>query len=369
MMTEPHGSWLGRQFDATWVSSDDDDAEQAKLRAVARLGEEGRAAARRDRAEASPQATTPASRDGAANRRRHAACIALWDICVREQNYRVRLAAAQELGAAGSVTFDALQLVLRSALDDGRDLIASTTRALEPRQQRPLALQGWILPLRASAVDSQHTAGVKRLIVDWIDLLAARGSDTISFCSIEASWAQGFKYEANLRPSCADPAMHRFLVEQAERMAGDTQLWFSRICLLHAFTLWSLRDAVHSDDDGRATASLAVRRAGSRDDNAATTRDASWEAGRSATVIRWSQRHVSCASVRCATTRQASTSGSTRQASSPSSARDLAAAVTSPAAVSGSHPPPAGSPSTNAHAAWSPRSSSCSTSLRARTRR
>jgi hypothetical protein len=236
MMSDAHEDWLSR-IDAMRVTSEDDDTEQAQLRALARLGEEGRA---------------PSAHGAASNGRRHNACTALWDICVRQQNYRVRLAAAQELGAAGSAAFDALEPVLREALDDGRILFASPTRPFGPVRRRTLALQGWVLPLLAASVEPEHVAGLERLIADWIDLLRARRSDTSSLCSIEASWAQGFKYEANLHPSSAHAEMRRFLFEQAQRMAESTQFWYSRICLLHAFTLWSLPHAPHDGDAGRS---------------------------------------------------------------------------------------------------------------------
>jgi hypothetical protein len=58
--------------------------------------------------------------------------------------------------------------------------------------------------------------------------------------------AQGFKHAANRRRAHphAQAEARDYLEEKAREMLGRARFWYSRICLLHALTLWAL-----SDDD------------------------------------------------------------------------------------------------------------------------
>jgi hypothetical protein len=262
MIDESQARWLDRCWDRVWVSSRDQDTEQAKLRAVARLGESGRAIDCGDR----PSAGAVSSSAQAAGRceRRHGSFVTLWNICLREETYSVRLAAAQELGAAGSAGFEALRPILREALQDARGHLGRPADPLAPQLERRFALQGWILPLLVRSVDATHTDQVKTLVAEWIDIIrSTRGS-----CPIEASWAQGFKYEANIHRRDADPAARLFLAKQASLLADGAVFWYARICLLHAFALWSLGesgpDGAADGDDVESAPEVQARRAYAR---------------------------------------------------------------------------------------------------------
>ena len=241
MIGEPIGTWLDGCCARVWTQSHDQDTEQAKLRAVARVGERARAVGRSDSAPAEPQ--LPSGRAASRGVPPKSGFLTLWNLCVREESYSVRLAAAQELGAGGSEAFEALRPISHRALRDARDQWARNTKVLAPEVQRKLALQGWILPLLASSVRGTDADRVKDLVSEWIEALRA----VDGFYSVEASWAQGFKYESNIRARGADPATRGFLSEQAKLLADSAQFWFSRICLLHAFTLWSLSETGPED--------------------------------------------------------------------------------------------------------------------------
>ena len=245
LIDDKHDHWIEQRVESVWAPSRDQDTEEAKRRAVARFGEGARRAhppVGRRPAGGQAAATQPASDDA----RERDTYRALWHICLREPTYAVRLAAAQELAAGGSVAFEALHPVFKQALEKGKAIYAGPYRDLTRELQRELALQGWILPTLTSSVEAQNADAARGLVRGWIDLLAAERS----YFSIEASWGQGFKYEANRRPTCVDPEMRVMLTEQAERLAATAHFWFSRICLLHAFTLWLLRDDVPDADSG-----------------------------------------------------------------------------------------------------------------------
>jgi hypothetical protein len=67
--------------------------------------------------------------------------------------------------------------------------------------------------------------------------------------SIEEACARGFKFEANRKPAYVNVAMRSVLAEEAERMLQDCRLWFTRITLFHAFTLWAMPNG-HTDGGG-----------------------------------------------------------------------------------------------------------------------
>jgi hypothetical protein len=240
LVDDRHDDWIDQRVESVWAPSRDQDTEEAKLRAVARLGEGGRRGDPPGRRPADGRSVDPAARSHHAQTqdRQDDTYRALWHICLREPTYSVRLAAAQEIAAGGSAAFAALHPVFQQALEAGKRTYAGAYHDLTPQLQRELALQGWILPTLTTSVGAQHADAAGRLVTAWIELLSTERS----YHSIEASWGQGFKYEANRRPSCVDPEMRALVTQQAERLAQTAHLWFSRICLLHAFTLWLLRD-------------------------------------------------------------------------------------------------------------------------------
>jgi hypothetical protein len=217
------------------MPSNDEDTQSAKLHAVARLGERSGRAGRR--------AAVAAARD-------RDGYSALWRICVDEAGYAVRLAAAQQLASGGSRAFEALQPMLEKTLGAAREAYGVDASEWPRALQRELALQGWILPLLTSSVGPEHSEEITSIVAEWLGLLLGRGGAPLS---IEASWAQGFKYEANARPGRVDPAMRAFVRDQAALLAPRAQFWFSRISLLHALTLWRL------GGEGGATREAAQR--------------------------------------------------------------------------------------------------------------
>jgi hypothetical protein len=203
-----------------WVGARERTVDQAKLRAVARLNDLG---GQREPGSGARRGPTHNSKS---------AYRALLSICLRESCYPVRLAAAQALGAGGSAAFGELRSALEATLASARDVYR---QGEEPDEelQRSICVQGWILPLLAASAERKE---VLALIRGWIDILCERRGSL----SAEASWAQGFKYEANRKLGDADISQRVFLAEQAERLLEHARFWFSRVSLLHAFTLWSL---------------------------------------------------------------------------------------------------------------------------------
>ena len=226
-------------IDDLWHESRDRATDQAKLRAVARLSDLGQ----------------PEDDDGRASQ----AYRALWKLCTEESSYPVRLAAAQGLGAGGSPVLGMLSETFDATLAEAVDI---QQRGVEPdvELQRRLAVQGWILPLLAGSVEPQDAERAMRLVRAWTDLLCREHENL----SVEASWAQGFKHEANRMPRNADLSMRVFLAEQAERLLESAGFWFSRISLLHAFSLWSLEGAsgeeASADPGGRERRSARRRK-------------------------------------------------------------------------------------------------------------
>ena len=194
--------------------------DQAKLRAVARMSDLG--AQREDDGDGTARPTHNS----------RSAYRALWNVCLRDSSYPVRLAAAQSLGSGGSAALDELREELRTTLDEARE---TYRRGDEPDEelQRRICVQGWMLPLLAASAGAKD---VLMLIRGWTDLLCERRGSLAA----EASWAQGFKYEANRKLGDADNSRRVFLAEQAERLLEHAEFWYSRVSLLHAFTLWSL---------------------------------------------------------------------------------------------------------------------------------
>ena len=147
---------------------------------------------------------------------------------------------------------------IQKALRNAREVYGRDAEELPPQLQRELALQGWILPLLTSSVAPAHTEELTSVVTEWLGLLGGESSPP----SIEASWAQGFKYEANVRPERVNPAMRVFLLQQAALLARTAQFWFSRVCLLHAFMLWLLGETharEHRRETGGARSRLARR--------------------------------------------------------------------------------------------------------------
>lgn len=176
---------------------------------------------------------------------------ALWDICLEEDSYRIRLHAAQGLGGAGAKSLEALEGEIVQALKRGEALCGDegATNA-EWGDVRLCSLQGWILPLLASSCALEGGEGrvLSERVCGYVDRWVQLAQEDLHL-GVQACLAQGFKYEANRRHG--DPRVRERLVSAAESLLdykdqtarerpSPPSWWYSQISLLQAFALWSL---------------------------------------------------------------------------------------------------------------------------------
>ena len=201
---------LGRIAEQLWERSSDEDAAQlpgsrvteAKLRAVDRMEE----------------ADAPA------------AYGALWTICKNEQNYSVRLRAAQALADGG----EKAHAVLREDIDRVRpaDLRTDVQRPI-----RLCSMYGWILPTLA-ATCSESGPAVKHItetLRGWV-----KQSGAGLHLGVEGCFAQGLKYAANRLPHRTNEATTAMLALPTQSLLTSSRWWYSQLTLLQAITLWGL---------------------------------------------------------------------------------------------------------------------------------
>jgi hypothetical protein len=194
--------------------------EEAKVRAVVRMGEVG-------------------TED---------ACETLWHICRREPGYRVRLRAAETLARGGA---EAFAVLAGSDSDDENTMSAILKRgkklqdraSSEVRDVRACSLQGWILPLLATSGLEHQGEQVLGILEEWV-LLAERNALHLG---VEGYLAQGFKFEANRLPSRVRTEARRNLIGLAERLLDCSRWWYPQVALVQALALWSL-DSEHGRD-------------------------------------------------------------------------------------------------------------------------
>ncbi len=173
--------------------------------------------------------------------------LRLYQICCREPNYRIRLAAAQEIGRGGNEAFEELKYLFRYDVPKNpakrRDRIKQRAETLGEGQDRyRYSVQAWLLPMLVGS----GSEGAERRLGEWLDLVGEGMPPWL-----EASLAQGFKYAANRRPQYHhESAKERaYLAARAEEMLGKADYWFSRLTLLHALGLWALSAELHAADD------------------------------------------------------------------------------------------------------------------------
>lgn len=230
-----------------------DEHLEPKLAAIARLGELARSGGlptgrehlrRRAREELAPAGgAKPIDAD---------ALRALWEIGVADDEaYAARIAVAQEIGTAGSAAAALFHADFVDAVREARRLYHAGAAGTLPRAlRRRLCLVGWTLPMIASSPNVRPADQEKlgELVGEWVGLVCD-GVDP----SIEEACARGFKFEANRRPDQVDGAMRSLLAEEAERMLETCRLWFTRITLFHAFTLWALSNGSDGAEPGDET--------------------------------------------------------------------------------------------------------------------
>jgi hypothetical protein len=170
----------------------------------------------------------------------------LYDLCITEKDYRVRVAAAQHLGSGGDVASRALEAALEKVVTDARAMKRENGFGhMTHDDVRRFSVQGWILPLMA-ATAQEEGGKVIDLLDRWVHVCDGAPA------SLDACVAQGFKYEANrvLRPR-ADRTARELLVQQAEALLDKTDYWYTRLTLLHAMTLWMLSESPRPRADQR----------------------------------------------------------------------------------------------------------------------
>ena len=250
----PHHRRLVEELRATWPpSSDDQTVEEAKLRAIARFGAVARSLDQRRRTERRLDAP---------------AYLALYRIACRDQSYRVRLAAAQELGAGGATVLEELTRE-RLKPPDGPSWH-------HPVAHRELVIRAWLVPMLYGSLEDEDELG-RPILDEWVSRVTDRSSGPSLPLSLEIALAQGFKQAANRREMhpCTRREARELLGERAVAMLGAAQFWFSRLTLVQALCLWAL------EEPGTAAAQAKKRRriraskeAGDRSGNGARGRGA-----------------------------------------------------------------------------------------------
>jgi hypothetical protein len=174
---------------------------------------------------------------------------ALWDVCLNEPRYRVRLRAALAVGGGGEAAAGALlpRIVEGSA---SRQRLARNVRASQP-DVRMGSVQGWILPLLAATTDPEEESSAKTrsVLKDWVK--SAEGGLHLG---VEGCLAQGLKFEANrlsTRRDATPPETRDFLVGLAVELLERSSWWYSQVSLLQALTLWSLDPRLNQEHDLR----------------------------------------------------------------------------------------------------------------------
>jgi hypothetical protein len=163
--------------------------------------------------------------------------LALYELALDEDSYRVRVAAAQYIGQGGDVALNALRGPLRLTVESGRAAKLNDFSRLEERDVRAACLAGWILPslwATANHMDAADTA--RKLLAAWLSVC----DDAPPF---DACLAQGLKYEANRSPARrrALRKRRRRLNRTAETLGKRTTYWYTQVTAMHALCLVELR--------------------------------------------------------------------------------------------------------------------------------
>ncbi|MFI0793405.1 hypothetical protein ACH4OY_12000 [Micromonospora rubida] len=247
--TQPRYPELVRELAQRWPGYQHDTPDrplnEAKLDVVRRLGEAARL-------------VTDQRRHSAVHQRRSwqvPPYADLFSLAAEEHSYRVRLAAAREIGFGG---MDAtLSLVTADLLGPRRmDLRLGTGREADHRALREQQLRGWVVPLlhlsTVEDIDSrvpEEERGRQSgpILAEWLRELGPRDStcaDRRLTITSEMALAQGFRLAANVRrlPVGRQHWDRSFLVEKAEFALRNSRFWYSHLVLIQALTLLSLPD-------------------------------------------------------------------------------------------------------------------------------
>ncbi|MCZ7437114.1 ATP-binding protein [Micromonospora sp. WMMC241] len=170
----------------------------------------------------------------------------LFRLARQERSYRVRLAAAREIGTGGEPATRALHAV--GGLGP-LHLDADADESAAWEQQ----VRGWAAPLLhlSTQRDTEAPTGSpaaeesERYLRDWLRELAAHrptGGGRRIHLAGEIALAQGFRLAANVRqlPLGRPNTDRSFLIEKAEEALTHARFWYSHLVLIQSLTLLSL---------------------------------------------------------------------------------------------------------------------------------
>lgn len=192
----------------------------------------------------------------------------LYEICLRESAYRIRLAAAQEIGRGGAVAFQEVKEKLappglsdEGSQDHGRNngqwhdhfVPGRTVHAASAGGEAQWAQQvsAWLAPLLVSSIGAAGghgtgpaSEGAQDYLKRWCACVRSSGpSGGRLTISQEIALAQGFKYAANRRYGQVHsrPAVLGHLQDEALEMLKHARYWFSQLTLIQALCLWEIQ--------------------------------------------------------------------------------------------------------------------------------
>lgn len=208
----------------------------------------------------------------------------LYEICLKESSYRIRLAAANEIGRGGAVAFQEVRpkLIVPGHSSDGAqgyDQDGQQRTGQVPRGRVAFAastggdaqwaeqVSAWLAPLFVASIGAAGSdrgpgsvyQDAERYLRQWRECVrpgTARGTRLTIFQEI--ALAQGFKYAANRRYGRARsrPAVLGLLQGEALEMLKYARYWFSQLTLIQALCLceiqageWTARGGQYSDPD------------------------------------------------------------------------------------------------------------------------
>ncbi|GHJ54208.1 hypothetical protein Nm8I071_35150 [Nonomuraea sp. TT08I-71] len=163
----------------------------------------------------------------------------LYQLAAQETSYRVRLAAAKEIGLGGWPAAGEL-------IEGGHLRALRTERSTDRRGPWERQLRGWLVPLLH--LSTLHDVGDPRTLPpqtgtdgclrEWLTELAAGELGLHA----EIALAQGFRLAANVRrlPRGRPIGDRSALIEKAELALARSRFWYSQLVLLQALTLFSL---------------------------------------------------------------------------------------------------------------------------------
>jgi hypothetical protein len=218
--------------------------------------------------------------------RRHACpgYAQLYEICLLESSYRIRLAAAIEIGRGGAVAFQEVRPrppEPRQSNEGPQGRYANTKQRIGQFVPGRAANAGsagggaqwgeqvraWLAPLLVGSVGAagdDHGPGsayqeapgsayqeAERYLRQWRERVGLdRATGARLPISQEIALAQGFKYAANRRYGQARsrPAVLELLREEALEMLKHARYWFSQLTLIQALCLWEIQAGAWTAD-------------------------------------------------------------------------------------------------------------------------